>query len=78
VAEPQRAPEPPAGAAKTAHSRTPANAKTSERGGGWISDLLARVDNDEPRFPKSAGPKPPRKPRNRRNGSKQFLSMSRR
>jgi uncharacterized protein YukE len=45
VAEPPRSPEPqkPRPAA-----RPPANAKTSERGSGWISDLLARADSEEP------------------------------
>ena len=53
-------------AAKTASQPLrPANAKTSERGGGWISDLLARVDSDEPRpaaGPSACGQIPPAKP----------------
>ena len=56
VAEPQRAPEPPRPERqKPRIAAPPANAKTSERGGGWISDLLARVDNDEP----AVSPNPP-------------------
>ena len=36
----------------------PANAKTSERGGGWISDLLARADSEEPPVSPNAPAKP--------------------
>ena len=35
-----------------------ATAKPSERGGGWISDLLARVDSDEPPAPTPPAPAP--------------------
>jgi hypothetical protein len=56
VAEPSRAPEPPRPERQKPRIAAPsANAKTSERGGGWISDLLARVDNDEP----AVSPNPP-------------------
>jgi hypothetical protein len=43
AAEPLRAPGPVPRVAPR-----PAYAKTSDRGGGWISDLLARVDSEEP------------------------------
>ena len=36
----------------------PANAKTSDRGGGWISDLLARADSEEPPVSPNAPAKP--------------------
>jgi hypothetical protein len=48
AAEPPRAPEPPRTEAQRPRAAArPANAKTSERG-GWISDLLARADSEEP------------------------------
>jgi hypothetical protein len=52
-----RGPEPPRPEPQKPRSSSvqPANAKTSERGGGWISELLARVDSDEP----AARPNPP-------------------
>jgi hypothetical protein len=58
AAEPQRAQEPPR--AETPRARPSAqasNGKTPERGAGWISDLLARVDSDEP----AVLPNPPSK-----------------
>src|SRR5262249_60622875 len=45
--------------------RTPARpegAKSSERGGGWISDLLARVDSGEPRDSQAPPSKPAQTP----------------
>ena len=59
AAEPPRAPEPPR--PETQRPRTaarPANAKTSDRGGGWISDLLARADSEEPPVSPNAPAKP--------------------
>jgi hypothetical protein len=54
--DPPRAPEPPRPERPKQRIATqPANAKTTERGGGWISDLLARVDSDEP----ATDPNPP-------------------
>jgi ABC-type transporter Mla subunit MlaD len=59
AAEPPRAPEPPRPEAQRPRSAArPANAKTSERGGGWISDLLARADSDEPPVSPNAPAKP--------------------
>ena len=49
IAESSRSPEPPrAEPQKQQAAAQPVNAKTAERGAGWISDLLARVDNEEP------------------------------
>ena len=59
AAEPPRAPEPPRPEAQRPRSGTPpANPKTSERGGGWISDLLARADSEEPPVSPNAAAKP--------------------
>ncbi len=55
--EPSRAPAQPPRAASR-----PANGKTSERGSGWISDLLARVDNEEPAASQNSKPKPAQGP----------------
>ncbi len=49
AAEVQRIAEPPrAEPQRSRPAAQPANAKASEGGGGWISDLLARVDSEEP------------------------------
>ena len=59
AAEPPRAPEPPRPEAQRPRTAArPANAKTSERGGGWISDLLARADSEEPPVSPNASAKP--------------------
>jgi hypothetical protein len=59
AAEPPRAPEPPRPEAQRPRSAArPANGKTSERGGGWISDLLARADSEEPPVSPNAPPQP--------------------
>ena len=74
AAEPPRAPEPPRPEAQRPRSGTPpANPKTSERGGGWIRIFSPARTARNLRFP----PMPPPNPSNRRNGWKQFLSMSR-
>ena len=58
AAEPSLAPEPPRPEAQRPRSDArPANAKTSERG-GWISDLLARADSEEPPVSSAAPAKP--------------------
>ena len=58
AAEP-RAPEPRRPAAQTQPTAArPTDAKTSGRGSGWISDLLARADSEEP----PVGQNPPAKP----------------
>ena len=82
VADSHRVPE-PSRMGRSRKDRVPAlrrpAAKPSERGGGWISDLLARVDSDEPPAPTlrpSCGKFLPPKPRKRRNGSRRFRSMS--
>jgi len=57
--EPPRAPEPPRPEPQRPRSAAqPANPKTSERGGGWISDLLARADSEEPPVSPNAPAKP--------------------
>jgi len=60
AADPPRAPEPPRAETQRPRPGPPANAKSSERGGGWISDLLARVDSGEPEVsPEPPAPNPP-------------------
>jgi hypothetical protein len=64
AAEPPRAPEPPRPEAQRPRAAArPANAKTSERSGGWISDLLARADSEEPPLSPNAPAKPTQPPR---------------
>ncbi|MGH6798347.1 MAG: apolipoprotein acyltransferase, partial [Roseiarcus sp.] len=59
AAEPPRAPEPPRPEAQRPGSAArPADAKTSGRGSGWISDLLARVDSEEPPVAQNSPAKP--------------------
>ncbi|MGH6796301.1 MAG: hypothetical protein ACREDH_14155, partial [Methylocella sp.] len=61
--EPPRAPEPPRPEAQRPGSAArPAEAKTSGRGGGWISDLLARADSEEPPVSPDALTKPAQPP----------------
>jgi hypothetical protein len=52
-AEAQRPPQPqrPAEQATAAAARPVSSKAASERGGGWLSDLLARVDSEDPGAP---------------------------